>query len=50
MALPSHSKLKGFTSKYILKKAMENCLPDEVVKRQRRKDLVSPLRNGSRDP
>jgi len=36
MGLPSHFKLKGFTSKYILKKAMRNWLPDEVIKRPKK--------------
>lgn len=36
MGLPSKLKLKGFTSKYILKKAMKNQLPDEVLKRPKK--------------
>ena len=36
MGLPSKLKLKGFTSKYILKKAMKNWLPDEVIKRSKK--------------
>jgi asparagine synthase (glutamine-hydrolysing) len=36
MGLPSDWKLKGFTSKYILKKAVENWLPDKVVKRPKK--------------
>jgi len=36
MGLPSKSKLKGFTSKYILKKAMKNWLPDEVIQRPKK--------------
>jgi asparagine synthase (glutamine-hydrolysing) len=36
MGLPSEWKLKGFTSKYILKKAVENWLPDKVIKRPKK--------------
>ena len=36
MGLPSKWKLKGFTSKYILKKAMKNSLPDEVINRPKK--------------
>ena len=36
MNLPSKLKLRGFTSKYILKKAMENWLPDEVINRPKK--------------
>jgi asparagine synthase (glutamine-hydrolysing) len=36
MGLPSGLKLKGLTSKYILKKAMKNFLPHEVVKRKKK--------------
>jgi asparagine synthase (glutamine-hydrolysing) len=36
MGLPSKMKLKGFTSKYILKKAMKNWLPDEVINRPKK--------------
>ena len=36
MGLPSRWKLKGFTSKYILKKAMGNWLPDEVINRPKK--------------
>jgi len=36
MSLPSALKLKGFTSKYILKKAMKNWLPDEVINRPKK--------------
>ncbi len=36
MGLPSRLKLKGFTSKYILKKAMKNWLPDEVINRPKK--------------
>ncbi|MBN2244904.1 MAG: asparagine synthase (glutamine-hydrolyzing), partial [Candidatus Aminicenantes bacterium] len=36
MGLASEWKLKGFTSKYILKKAMANWLPAEVVKRPKK--------------
>ena len=36
MGLPSKMKLKGFTSKYILKKTMKNWLPDEVINRPKK--------------
>jgi asparagine synthase (glutamine-hydrolysing) len=36
MGLPSTLKLKGFTSKYILKKAMKNFLPNEVIQRKKK--------------
>jgi len=36
MSLPSKLKLKGFTSKYIFKKAMKSWLPDEVIKRPKK--------------
>jgi asparagine synthase (glutamine-hydrolysing) len=36
MNLPLKLKLKGFTSKYILKKAMTNWLPDKVIKRPKK--------------
>ncbi len=36
MGLPSKWKLRGFTSKYILKKATENRLPDEVISRPKK--------------
>jgi len=36
MGLPSKLKLKGFTSKYILKKAMANWLPNEVINRPKK--------------
>jgi asparagine synthase (glutamine-hydrolysing) len=36
MGLPSHFKLKRFTSKYILKKAMKNYLPSEVIRRKKK--------------
>jgi asparagine synthase (glutamine-hydrolysing) len=36
MGLPSRYKLRGWTSKYILKKAMENWLPDEVIHRPKK--------------
>jgi asparagine synthase (glutamine-hydrolysing) len=36
MGLPSKLKLRGFTSKYILKNAMKNWLPDEVIKRPKK--------------
>lgn len=36
MGLPSNLKLNGFTSKYILKKAMKNYLPEEIIKRPKK--------------
>jgi len=36
MRLPSALKLKGLTSKYILKKAMKNFLPNEVIQRKKK--------------
>jgi asparagine synthase (glutamine-hydrolysing) len=36
MGLPSELKLKGFTSKYILKKAMKSFLPKEVIQRKKK--------------
>jgi asparagine synthase (glutamine-hydrolysing) len=36
LGLPSTLKLKGLTSKYILKKAMENRLPDEIINRPKK--------------
>jgi asparagine synthase (glutamine-hydrolysing) len=36
MSLPSTLKLKGLTSKYILKKAMKNWLPSEVINRPKK--------------
>src|SRR4030042_474324 len=36
MSLPSKWKLRGFTSKYILKKAMGNLLPEEVINRPKK--------------
>ena len=36
MALPSKWKLNGFTSKYILKRAMKNILPNEVIQRKKK--------------
>ena len=36
MGLPSALKLKGLTSKYILKKAMKKFLPNEVIQRKKK--------------
>jgi len=36
MGLPSELKLRGFTSKYVLKKAMKNLLPKEVIQRKKK--------------
>jgi asparagine synthase (glutamine-hydrolysing) len=49
MGLPSEWKLKGFTSKYILKKAMKNRLPDEVIKRPK-KGFGVPIAKWAKGP
>jgi asparagine synthase (glutamine-hydrolysing) len=36
MGLPSHYKLRGLTTKYILKKAMKNDLPSELIYRKKK--------------
>ncbi|HUL29069.1 MAG TPA: asparagine synthase (glutamine-hydrolyzing) [Thermodesulfobacteriota bacterium] len=36
MNLPSKLKLRGLTSKYILKQALKDCLPDEVINRPKK--------------
>jgi len=36
MNLPSSLKLRGFTSKYLLKKAMKNFLPEEIIERKKK--------------
>jgi asparagine synthase (glutamine-hydrolysing) len=36
MGLPSEWKLKGLTSKYLLKKAVKSILPDEVIQRKKK--------------
>ena len=36
MGLPSKLKLKGFTSKYLLKKAMRTVLPVEILQRKKK--------------
>jgi len=36
MGLPASLKLKGLTSKYILKKAVKGILPDEVIQRKKK--------------
>ncbi len=36
MSLPSTLKLKGLTSKYILKKALKNYIPDEIIHRKKK--------------
>jgi asparagine synthase (glutamine-hydrolysing) len=36
MGLPSNWKLKGFTSKYLLKKAMKDTLPPEILQRKKK--------------
>jgi len=56
MGLSSKLKLKGFTLKYILKKAMKGWLPDEVIKRPKKgfgvpiaKWIKGPLKELFRD-
>jgi len=36
MGLPSNLKLNGFTSKYLLKQAMKNYLPKEIIRREKK--------------
>jgi asparagine synthase (glutamine-hydrolysing) len=36
MGLPSHLKLNGLTSKYLLKQAMKNYLPEEIIQRKKK--------------
>jgi asparagine synthase (glutamine-hydrolysing) len=36
MGLPSGLKLRGLTPKYILKKAMKNLIPNEVIQRKKK--------------
>ncbi len=36
MGLPSHYKLRGMTSKYILKKALKKYLPDSIIHRKKK--------------
>ena len=36
MGLPSNLKLKGFTSKYLLKKAVRDILPAEIIQRKKK--------------
>ena len=36
MGLPSHYKLNGLTSKYILKRALKNYIPDEIIHRKKK--------------
>lgn len=36
MSIPSRLKLKNFTSKYILKEALKNLLPEEIIKRPKK--------------
>jgi len=36
MGLPSNLKLNGFTSKYLLKRAMKNYLPEEIIRREKK--------------
>jgi asparagine synthase (glutamine-hydrolysing) len=41
--LPSSLKVRGFTTKYILRKAMEGILPPEIIKRQKT-GFAAPIR------
>ena len=43
-SLPSHLKLRGFTGKYLHKKACEKWLPKEVVRRKK-KGFANPIEN-----
>jgi asparagine synthase (glutamine-hydrolysing) len=36
LGLPSRYKLRGMNSKYILKKALKNCIPDEIIHRKKK--------------
>ncbi len=36
MGLPSHYKLRGMSSKYILKRALKNQIPDEIIHRKKK--------------
>ena len=36
MGLPSNLKLNGFTSKYLLKRAMKDYLPEEIIRREKK--------------
>jgi len=49
MGLPSQLKLRGFTSKYILKKIMNNFLPKEVIQR-RKKGFGVPIAKWVKGP
>lgn len=49
MGLPPELKLKGFTSKYILKKAMKPFLPQEVINRKK-KGFGVPIAKWSKGP
>jgi asparagine synthase (glutamine-hydrolysing) len=49
MGLPSRLKLKGLTSKYILKKAMKNILPKEVIQRKK-KGFGVPIAKWVKEP
>jgi asparagine synthase (glutamine-hydrolysing) len=49
MSLPSALKLKGLTSKYILKNAMKNWLPDKVINRSK-KGFGVPIAKWVRGP
>jgi asparagine synthase (glutamine-hydrolysing) len=49
MGLPSGLKLKGLTSKYILKKIMKNILPKEIIKRKK-KGFGVPIAKWAKGP
>lgn len=42
-SMPSHAKVRGYTGKYIFKRAMESCLPKDVINRPKT-GFVSPIR------
>ena len=56
MGLPSRWKLKGLTSKYLVKKAMKNVIPEQVLQRKKKgfgvpiaKWIKGPLKQLSSD-
>lgn len=49
MALPSRLKLKGMTSKYLLKKAMKGILPEEIIHRPK-KGFGVPIAKWAKGP
>jgi asparagine synthase (glutamine-hydrolysing) len=49
MSIPDHLKIRGATQKYVLKKAVEDLLPAEIVHR-RKMGFPTPLRQWLMDP